>query len=105
MYEPAASKNADPVANLFRFREDVSAPDRRGYLWGTAVYAFGSTLLRAFAESGWLASIRGLRRDVEGGGLVTGLPAHPTQQRSIRRRLPRRSDFDARRACSGQRRL
>ncbi|MFL5342355.1 MAG: type VI secretion system contractile sheath large subunit [Gemmataceae bacterium] len=61
----------------FRFREDVSAPDRRGYLWGTAVYAFGSTLLRAFAESGWLASIRGLRRDVEGGGLVTGLPAHP----------------------------
>jgi type VI secretion system ImpC/EvpB family protein len=60
----------------FRFREDVEAPDRSQYLWGNAVYAFGSVLLRSFTEYGWLASIRGVERDEEDGGLVTGLPAH-----------------------------
>lgn len=58
----------------FRFTEDASAPDRSGYVWGNAIYAFGSILIRSFAESGWLASIRGVERDVEGGGLVTSLP-------------------------------
>src|SRR5262249_10692791 len=60
----------------FRFREEVDAPSRQGYLWGTAVYAFGAVLVRCFAESGWLAAIRGARRGVEGGGVVTGLPVH-----------------------------
>lgn len=60
----------------FRFQEDVSGPDRSKYLWGSAAYAFGAVLLRTFAESGWLADIRGVQRDVEGGGLVTGLPVH-----------------------------
>lgn len=59
----------------FCFREDVSAPDRHEYLWGNAAYALGGVLIRAFADSGWLADIRGVQRDVEGGGLVTGLPA------------------------------
>src|SRR5262249_49784320 len=58
----------------FRFQEDVEAPDRSGYLWGNAVYAFGGVLVRAFAESGWLADIRGVRPGDSGGGLVTGLP-------------------------------
>jgi type VI secretion system protein ImpD len=58
----------------FRFREDVDVADRGGYLWGTAVYAFGSILIRAFAESRWFAAIRGAPRGVDGGGLVTGLP-------------------------------
>ncbi len=58
----------------FRFREDVAAPDRGGYLWGNAAYAFGAVVVRAFAATGWLASIRGVQRGVEGGGLVTGLP-------------------------------
>lgn len=59
----------------FRFAEETSALDRGGYLWGNAVYAFGATVARAFAETGWLASIRGTLRGVEAGGLVTGLPA------------------------------
>jgi type VI secretion system ImpC/EvpB family protein len=60
----------------FLFREDVTDPERGGYLWGSPVYAFGAVLARAFGESGWLADIRGVQRDVEGGGLVTGLPLH-----------------------------
>jgi type VI secretion system ImpC/EvpB family protein len=63
-------------ADNFRFREEVEAPDRSGYLWGNAAYAFGGVLIRAFAESGWLAGIRGARRGTEGEGLVTGLPVH-----------------------------
>jgi type VI secretion system ImpC/EvpB family protein len=60
----------------FRFREEVEAPDRSGYLWGSAVYAFGAVLARAFAESGWLADLRGARRGEPGGGVVAGLPVH-----------------------------
>ena len=47
-----------------------------GYLWGTAVYAFGAVLLETFARSGWLAEIRGVKPGGEGGGVVTGLPVH-----------------------------
>jgi type VI secretion system ImpC/EvpB family protein len=61
----------------YRFREDAETPDRRHYLWGNAVYAFGAIVMRAFAESGWLADIRGVPRDGRGGGLVTGLPVQP----------------------------
>lgn len=60
----------------FAYREDVDGPGRDKYLWGNAAFAFGAVLIRSFAESGWLADIRGFRRDVAGGGLVTGLPVH-----------------------------
>jgi type VI secretion system protein ImpD len=60
----------------FRFREDVEARDRSRYLWGNAAYAFGAVLVRAFAQSRWLAGIRGVPQDGSGGGLVTGLPVH-----------------------------
>jgi type VI secretion system protein ImpD len=60
----------------FHFQEDVTGPDRRNYLWGNAAYAFGGVLIRAFAQAGWLADIRGVQRDVDGGGLVTALPVH-----------------------------
>jgi type VI secretion system ImpC/EvpB family protein len=63
----------------FVFHEDVSAPDCSDYLWTTPVWAFGSVLVRAFAESGWFAATRGTPRDVEGGGLVTELPVHSFQ--------------------------
>jgi type VI secretion system ImpC/EvpB family protein len=63
-------------ADGFRFHESVEAPDRSQYLWGNAVYAFGSVLVRSFSGSGWLANIRGVERDVVGGGLVTDLVAH-----------------------------
>jgi type VI secretion system ImpC/EvpB family protein len=60
----------------FRFREGVEAPDRRQYLWGNAAYAFGAILIRAFAQTGWLAAIRGVQQGSEQGGLVTELPVH-----------------------------
>jgi type VI secretion system ImpC/EvpB family protein len=63
-------------ADGFRFREDAAGPDRSGFLWGNAAYAFGAVLARAFAESGWFAAIRGPGRGGEGGGLAPGLPAH-----------------------------
>ncbi|HVS40407.1 MAG TPA: type VI secretion system contractile sheath large subunit, partial [Gemmataceae bacterium] len=58
-------------ADGFRFQEEVSGPGRDNYLWGNAAYAFGAVLIRAFAESGWFAQIRG----GEGGGLALGLAA------------------------------
>jgi type VI secretion system ImpC/EvpB family protein len=63
-----------PRVDGFRFREEVGEPDRHQYLWGSAAYAFGVVLVRAFSESGWLADIRGVRTDGAGGGMVTGLP-------------------------------
>jgi len=33
-------------------------------------------LMRSYARSGWFADIRGVRRDLEGGGVATGLPVH-----------------------------
>lgn len=67
--------DADPRVERFCFREDVSGPDHSGHLWGNAVYAFGGVLIRAFAETAWFADIQGLQRGVDGGGLVSGLPA------------------------------
>ncbi len=57
----------------FRFREDVEGPNREKYLWGNAAFPFAAVLMRAFAESGWFAEIRGVERGIVGGGLVTGL--------------------------------
>jgi type VI secretion system ImpC/EvpB family protein len=72
-------------ADGFRFCEEVEAADHRNYLWGNAAYAFGAVLIRAFGSSGWLADIRGVERDVEAGGVVTGLPVHSfaTDRRGI----------------------
>ena len=58
----------------FRFREEVAQGDKRQrYLWGSAAYALGSVVLRAFAETNWFADIRGFERGVATGGLVSGL--------------------------------
>ncbi len=57
----------------FRFHEDTSRPDGSEHLWCNSCFAFGAVLLRSFAQSSWLAAIRGTERGVEGGGLVTGL--------------------------------
>ena len=62
----------------FRFQEDCSGPDAGKYLWGNAAFALGAVLIRAFQRSGWLSDIRGVRRGVEGGGLVPGLCAAST---------------------------
>jgi type VI secretion system ImpC/EvpB family protein len=67
-------KDESSRVDRFRFAEDTSGRGIGGYLWGNAAYAFGAVLIRAFSQSGWLADIRGVRRDLEEGGLVTGLP-------------------------------
>ncbi|HAA72239.1 MAG TPA: type VI secretion system contractile sheath large subunit [Planctomycetaceae bacterium] len=58
----------------FCFREQTDR--REDYLWGGAAFAYGAVVLRAFARAGWLADIRGVRRGLDGGGLVTGLENH-----------------------------
>lgn len=68
--------NGRPRVDGFRFREDVGGPDRSRYLWGNAAYAFAGILIRSFADSGWLADIRGVQRGTAGGGLIGDLPAH-----------------------------
>jgi type VI secretion system ImpC/EvpB family protein len=80
-------------ADGFRFHEDVTAPDRSQYLWGTAVYAFGSVVANAFADSGWPAAIRGAKRGEISGGMVVGLPSHSF--RTDRRGLVHRPPTDA----------
>ena len=63
-------------ADNFRFKEKVEGADSSSYLWGSAVYAFGAVLTRAFSQSGWLAQIQGIGSDGDSGGLVKGLPVH-----------------------------
>lgn len=58
----------------FAFRERVAG--RQDYLWGGAAYALGRTIIRAYASTGWLADIRGVRRGEDGGGIVSDLPVH-----------------------------
>jgi len=63
------------IAHGFDFREDTSAPDRSGYLWGNPVFTLAACAVRSFAESNWLADVRGARPDASNGGKVVGLPA------------------------------
>jgi type VI secretion system protein ImpD len=59
---------------LVNFVEDTNEEDG-GVLWGSAVFAVGCVLIREFARSGWLASIRGFKRgERHVGGLVVDLP-------------------------------
>ena len=58
----------------FVFSETVDSADGADYLWGNAAFGFGSVVLRAFANFGWFADIRGSSRDELGGGLLLDLP-------------------------------
>ena len=60
----------------FAFREDTRGKDNNKFLWGGAAFALGAVILRAFADSGWPADIRGVQRGIETGGLVSGLLVH-----------------------------
>lgn len=59
----------------FRYRE--CAPDSTSRVWMSAAYAFAACAVRAFAENGWPADVRGIEMDRVGGGLVTNLPPEP----------------------------
>lgn len=58
----------------FPFEEDVRDDLGAGHLWGAAGFAFAAVVMRAFAQSGWFADLRGAPRDEIRGGLVTDLP-------------------------------
>ena len=57
----------------FMYEERVFA-DGRELLWGSPAYAFAGVVLRAYAQSGWFADLRGAPQDQDGGGLVTDMP-------------------------------
>jgi type VI secretion system ImpC/EvpB family protein len=58
----------------FCFHEEVAGPHAEKYLWAGAAFALGEVVIRAFSHSGWLADIRGFRRNERRGGIVSGLP-------------------------------
>jgi type VI secretion system ImpC/EvpB family protein len=59
------------------FRYAEYAPTSQERVWMNAGYAFASVVVRAFAQFGWPADVRGVETDRIGGGLVTGLPLEP----------------------------
>jgi type VI secretion system protein ImpD len=58
----------------FRYGE-CTGGDVQSFLWGNAAFAFASVAMRAFDHYGWFADLRGAPDDLDGGGLVSGLPA------------------------------
>ena len=58
----------------FRFSETVHSQKGDHYLWGNAAFAFASVVLRAFANYGWFADLRGAPLDEVRGGIVADLP-------------------------------
>ncbi|MBA3813702.1 MAG: type VI secretion system contractile sheath large subunit [Alphaproteobacteria bacterium] len=64
-------KETNPVVG-FNYEESVDGMDNSKFCWGNAAYPMAQNIATAFALYGWTAAIRG----VEGGGLVTNLPAY-----------------------------
>ena len=56
----------------FNYEESVDGTDNSKFCWGSSAYAMAQNIATAFALYGWTAAIRG----VEGGGLVSNLPAY-----------------------------
>lgn len=61
----------NPVSGM-NFEEEVDGFDNSKFCWSNAAYALGARITDAHAKYHWTAAIRG----VEGGGLVTDLPAY-----------------------------
>lgn len=58
--------------NKLLFEETIDHERQR--LWANGCFAFAAVTMRAFAEYGWYVTIRGLKYDKVGGGMVDGLP-------------------------------
>lgn len=56
----------------FRYREQTMGAE--DHVWMSAAYAFARCVIRAFADHGWPADVRGAETDRLGGGVVTDLP-------------------------------
>lgn len=62
----------DTHYQAFNYQERIVDPDR-DLLWGNSCYSFGGVLIRAFANTGWFADIRGGVHDFGEGGVVRNL--------------------------------
>ena len=67
----------DDPSRVDGFRYWEHAPDAGSRVWMSAGYAFAACAVRAFAENGWPADVRGVETDREGGGLITDLVPEP----------------------------
>ena len=67
----------DDPSRVDGFRYWEQAPDLESRVWMSAGYAFAACAVRAFAENGWPADVRGVEIDRVGGGLVTELTPEP----------------------------
>lgn len=56
----------------FYYQEHIADEDK-DLLWGNSCYSFGSVLIRAFANTGWFADIRGGIHEFGEGGVVRHL--------------------------------
>lgn len=70
MREPYLDDGTRP--ENFNYNETTQDADT-DYVWGNSCYAFGSILVRAFANTGWFADIRGGVHEFGEGGVVKGL--------------------------------
>lgn len=60
-----------------KFTEDTATLS--SYLWGNACFSFGSVVIRAFANTGWFADIRGGIHEFGEGGVVQNLLYEPLE--------------------------
>jgi type VI secretion system protein ImpD/type VI secretion system protein ImpC len=67
----------DDPSRIDGFRYWEHSPDAGTRVWMSAGYAFAACAVRAFAEHGWPADVRGVEIDRVGGGLVTSLAPEP----------------------------
>lgn len=76
---------SDSRTDGFTFDED---PDR--LLMCNGAFAFASTVISAYVDSGWFAAIRGALQDADGGGRVTTVPPYDfkTERHSLSAQPP-----------------
>lgn len=67
----------DDPSRVDGFRYCEHSPDASTRAWMSAGFAFAACAVRAFAEHGWPADVRGVETDRVGGGLVTDVAPEP----------------------------
>ncbi|MGK0441355.1 MAG: type VI secretion system protein ImpD [Pseudohongiellaceae bacterium] len=93
MREPYRADGTYSEAFIYK---ETSTHTERDYLWGNACYAFGGILIRAFANTGWFADIRGGVHEFGEGGVVRQLnyAGFDTDPRNITSRHATRIQVD-----------